>query len=422
MNTKMTKKVIVSAVLMALCFAVVNEPLVAQEENGERNNTIRHPMLVDTTSTVFKEVYRFWCDYKQAQMEEFVMRNRPHTLKTADFWAKEELTENPNPDMILQSIYPPFAFMNEEFLGVSMRNDTLYELQTIFYSHYPVENTFEGVFTVPVVKTQDGYKLINKLTLNMRKYKTYQIGWLTFYYPYTYPFDEEKAKESFNRANKVAKELGIVEVTPIKYFLYENQTELLHGMGVDGSIIDFNLSNNIIHYGHSLWQNRKVDFTQGGEGIIHELLHVFIYDLRKNNNGHRFDEGVCCYFGDNVNFTTNEYQLGRLKEFLNDNPQINLSVNLAQGYKDVDGHFTNDSTASVDGLLYGYGDSYSNHLYNIQVVICEMLYKKGGMELVKRMLFETKRNEDEYEMIEMLLGVKREEVNGVIREYLREKY
>ena len=51
-----------------------------------------------------------------------------------------------------------------------------------------------------------------------------------------------------------------------------------------------------------------------------------------------------------------------------------------------------------------------------------MIYKKGGMDLVKRMLFETKRNEDEYEMIEMLLGVKREEVNGVIREYLREKY
>jgi hypothetical protein len=56
------------------------------------------------------------------------------------------------------------------------------------------------------------------------------------------------------------------------------------------------------------------------------------------------------------------------------------------------------------------------------MVICEMLYKKGGMDLVKRMLFETKRNEDEYEMIEMLLGVKREEVNGVIRDYLREKY
>ena len=51
-----------------------------------------------------------------------------------------------------------------------------------------------------------------------------------------------------------------------------------------------------------------------------------------------------------------------------------------------------------------------------------MLYKKGGMDLVKRMQFETKRNEDEYEMIEILLGVKREEVNGVIRDYLREKY
>ena len=133
-------------------------------------------------------------------------------------------------------------------------------------------------------------------------------------------------------------------------------------------------------------------------------------------------QSLIIYFGDNVNFTTNKYQLGRLKEFLNDNPQVDLSFNLAQGYKDADGNFTSDSTASVDGLLYGYGDSYSNHLYNIQVVICEMLYKKGGMDLVKRMLFETKRNEDEYEMIEALLGIKREDVNQVIRDYLREKY
>ena len=407
--------------IIVLLFIALSMQLYAQER-VDTQNTIRHPMLVDTSSLIFKDVYQFWCDYKQAQIDEFFMQNRPHPLRTADFWTKEELVENPNPDMLLLIIYPPFAFMNEEFLGVSMRNDTLYELQTVFYGHYPVENTFEGVFTVPIVKTKEGYKLYNKLTLNMRKYKTYQIGWLTFYYPYTYPFDEEKAKESFNRANKVAKELGIVEVTPIKYFLYENQTELLHGMGVDGSIIDFNLSNNIIHYGHSLWQNRKVDFTQGGEGIIHELLHVFIYDLRKNNNGHRFDEGVCCYFGDNVNFTTNEYQLGRLKKFLNDNPQIDLSVNLAQGYKDANGHFTSDSTASVDGLLYGYGDSYSNHLYNIQVVICEMLYKKGGMELVKRMLIEMKQNEDEYMMIYKLLGINRELVNKSIRMYLYKNY
>jgi hypothetical protein len=33
-----------------------------------------------------------------------------------------------------------------------------------------------------------------------------------------------------------------------------------------------------------------------------------------------------------------------------------------------------------------------------------------------------KRNEDEYDMIEQLLGVKRKDVNQVIREYLMEKY
>ena len=72
----------------------------------------------------------------------------------------------------------------------------------------------------------------------------------------------------------------------------------------------------------------------------------------------------------------------------------------------------------MDGLLYGYGDSYSNHLYNIQLVICAMLYEKGGMDLVKRMLVEMKRNEDEYDMVEQLLSIKREQLNQAIRGYL----
>jgi hypothetical protein len=107
---------------------------------------------------------------------------------------------------------------------------------------------------------------------------------------------------------------------------------------------------------------------------------------------------------------------------LNDNPQIDLSVDLIQAYMDADGKYTHDSTQSVIKYKRPYSDVYSNYGYDIQMVICEMLYKKGGMDLVKRMLFETKRNEDEYEMIEVLLGIKREDVNQVIRGYLREKY
>jgi len=55
-------------------------------------------------------------------------------------------------------------------------------------------------------------------------------------------------------------------------------------------------------------------------------------------------------------------------------------------------------------------------------VICEMLYKKGGMDLVKRMLFETPNDKALYDSTERLLGIKREQVNQTIRTYLEEKY
>jgi len=44
------------------------------------------------------------------------------------------------------------------------------------------------------------------------------------------------------------------------------------------------------------------------------------------------------------------------------------------------------------------------------------------MGLVKRMLVEMERNEDEYEMIDKLLGIKQNKVNHTIRAYLNENY
>ena len=89
---------------------------------------------------------------------------------------------------------------------------------------------------------------------------------------------------------------------------------------------------------------------------------------------------------------------------------------------DADGRFTHDSTQSVIKYKRPYSDVYSNYGYDIQMVICEMLYKKGGMDLVKRMLFETPNDKALYDSLEQLLGIKREQVNQVIKGYLEETY
>jgi len=97
-------------------------------------------------------------------------------------------------------------------------------------------------------------------------------------------------------------------------------------------------------------------------------------------------------------------------------------MDLIEAYVDADGKYTHDSTQSVIKYKRPYSDVYSNYGYDIQMVICEMLYKKGGMDLVKRMLFETPNDKALYDSLERLLGIKREQVNQTIRGYLEEKY
>jgi hypothetical protein len=315
----------------------------------------------------------------------------------------------------------PFNAYEEYFMGVAKRNDTLYELQTAFFDDFPSPKQLLGIFTIPLIRTADGFKLVNRLTINKRSFCKKQIGWITYYYPSTYAFDEQAVNTAVSRLSAFAEEFGIDGMEPVEYYLFENKTEMFHYFGIDGSCYDFYSAETVVPYGNSKIGRNKICYTKGGESKIHEFIHLMLKSVSNGQRFSRFEEGICCYFGEHV-LQTKEWHFDKLKVFLKDNPQIDLSVDLIEAYVDADGRYTHDSTQSVIKYKRPYSDVYSNYGYDIQMVICEMLYKKGEMDLVKRMLFETKRNEDEYEMIEVLLGIKREDVNQTIRGYLEEIY
>ena len=405
-----------------LAFLLMAGGVKMHGQEFQRTISLRDPLFLDTTSAVFHEIYDFWQRYEYAYFLDYGKISDPNYKPTNyDFWTDFEKEDYGNPNSIIQCNLLPFYTYEEYFMGVAKRNDTLYELQTAFFDDFPSPKQLLGIFTIPLIRTSDGFKLVNKLTINKSYFCKKQIGWITYYYPSTYAFDEAAANTAVSRLTAFAEEFGVEGMEPVEYYLFDNKTEMFHYFGIDGSCYDFYSAETVVPYGNSKIGKNKICYTKGGEGKIHEFIHLM---LKSVSNGQRFswfEEGVCCYFGEHV-LQTKEWHFDKLKAFLNDNPQIDLSVDLIQAYMDADGKYTHDSTQSVIKYKRPYSDVNSNYSYDIQMVICEMLYKKGGMDLVKRMLFETKRNEDEYEMIEILLGVKREEVNGVIREYLREKY
>ena len=393
-----------------------------QAQDFQRKASLRDPLFLDTSSGIFHEIYDFWQRYEYAQFLDYGKISDPNYKPTNyDFWADAEIEDYGNPNAIIQCNMLPFYAYEECFMGVAKRNDTLYELQTAFYDDFPSPKQLLGIYTIPLIRTADGFKLVNKLTVNRKSFCKKQTGWLTYYYPSTYHFDEQAANAAVSRLSAFAEEFGVDGMGPVEYYLFENKTEMFHYFGIDGSCYDFYSAETVIPYGNSKIGKNKICYTKGGESKIHEFIHLILKSVSNGQRFSRFEEGVCCYFGEHV-LETKEYHFDRLKTFLNDNPQIDLSVDLVEAYKDADGRFTNDSTQSAIAYKMPYCDVTTNYSYIIQAVICGMLYEKGGMDLVKRMLFETPNDKALYDSIEQLLGIKREQVNQAVRGYLEEKY
>jgi len=386
---------------------------------GQTRMQFRDPFWVDTTSADFHGIVKLWNDYKNSLVSE---------QSPTAFWMESEVATYGNPDLLIQSFtlskYDFMDFMGgkELFIGVEKRNDTLFEMRTMLFGDFPTENQLTGVFTYPVVKVAENeYRFYSKLSLLKPDMKSYQVGWVTYFYPYNYPFDKEAADQAFAVANEFAAAMGLEKPKPVEYYLFNDRTEYFRYLGADVSCYDFIGCGRVYPHGFAFADCNKVFFTKGGESMAHEIMHIIIKEKTGRKRASMFEEGVCSYYGGHA-LQSKEIIMSELKKWLMENPQIDLGVDLFMAYKDEDGRFVTDSTKAASQERFAYSDFANNYAYAIQMVICEMAERKGGKVLVIKMLNEIEENEGEYDVIEALLGVKREEVNGVIRDYLREKY
>ena len=379
----------------------------------------RDPFWVDTTSADFQGIVKLWNDYKSCLVSD---------QSPAAFWMESEVATYGNPDLLIQSFtlskYDFMDFMGgkELFIGVEKRNDTLFEMRTMLFSNFPTENQLTGVFTYPVVKVAENeYRFYSKLSLLKADMKSYQVGWVTYFYPYNYPFDKEAADQTFAVANEFAAAMGLEKPKTVEYYLFNDRTEYFRYLGADVSCYDFIGCSRVYSHGFAFADCNKVFFTQGGESMAHEIIHFIIKEQTGREKVSMFEEGVCSYYGGHA-LQSKETNMSELKKWLADNPQIDLSISLMSSYKDKDGKFVTDSTMAASQEKFVFSDFTCNYAYAIQMVICEMAERKGGKELVITMLREITEDNLEYEVIERYLGIKRKHVNKTIRNYLNENY
>lgn len=397
--------------LIAFCLLL---PLISFSQGRE----VSVRQYIDTTSVEFQSIFKLWQNYQYDLLSnEFAKTN----IDTKKYWAESEIEEYGDGYNLYQLVAYNYFIFKEFFIGINKRNDTLYELQTSFYSDFDIPYNLCYVITIPVIKAKGVYKFINKFSLNKKKLKKKRIGFIEFYYPKDYSFNKKQAKKTVEKVESFAKSIGISKVKPIRYYIQNTYTDILHSFGVTTALGDYCNEKNVNIEGRADFKSRLIYYTKEGENSVHEIIHILIHDIRNDDSYCFFDEGVCSYFGDH-NSLPYSFQVLSLKNFLNNNPKINLSQYLTTAYKISENQYTSDTIGQENNIkTWMVGDS-TNYSYMIMATICDIAFRQGGYDKVKQMILDAQDGEAMYGVIEKHLGIKRQDIDKYIREFLNANY
>jgi hypothetical protein len=134
-------------------------------------------------------------------------------------------------------------------------------------------------------------------------------------------------------------------------------------------------------------ENNNVFAGELGENYFHEMVHIYLNRVFPKSP---FVDGLAVFYGGSMGHDL-KWHLTRLSDYLSQHKEINLN-DLEQFY---------------------YMDNFTNPKSTIQGLICDLAYKKGGLDKLKKLL----SYEDIYTAIESEFRIKK----GGLNEYLRQQ-
>lgn len=251
------------------------------------------------------------------------------------------------------------------------------------------------IFHVYAGKENGKLKLFNPLEINTKFYfNSTTIGFIKYFYPKTYKFNYQLAKKQSDYLFELSENFK-VKIDTVDYYFAPTNEEILKIRGFDFLIGN---SGEEIPSGKADPENKIVYSSGVGEYYPHELIH-FLINPNFPNCHNWFNEGVATYFGMSRGKDL-DWHLRKLNKYLLEHPEINLNNML-----------------ELTTL-----DQYTGYRYVLGGLIIKKAFDKGRYELVGNMLNAGKKEVDFYNAIEKYLGIKRQELNNVIRKELKKKY
>jgi len=238
-------------------------------------------------------------------------------------------------------------------------------------------------------------KLFNPLEINTKlNFNSTNIGYIKYHYPKYHEFDYELAKKQNDYLVDLSEKFN-VSIDTVDFYFANSGSELLRVRGFDFLITN---SGEEIPFGKADPENKIVYASGVGEYYPHELIH-FLLNPNFPNCHLWINEGVATCFGMSRGKEL-DWHLKKLNKHLLEHPEINLN----------------------EMLKLKTLDQYTDYRYVLGGWIIKKAFEKGGYELIKKMMNTGKEDLDFYNGIEKYLGIKKQNLNSVIRKELKEKY
>ena len=179
---------------------------------------------------------------------------------------------------------------------------------------------------------------------------------VTFHYPPYHKFNRKKAQTLIDSIISLEKNWNL---KPIKldYYFAETNKEIQHIKGFD---FNFYMARSEYPSGLSYQKEKSVFCSGYGENYFHEIVHLYLNPIYPNTS---LKEGIAVYYGGSLGKSFNEHII-RLNDYIKKHTNLNIA----------------------DSKEFHYMDEQTNPQYTIQALICYLVYKKKGIEGLKKLL------------------------------------
>lgn len=337
---------------------------------------------VDTSKQETREIVALWTNY---------LSSSPDSVYNNPYWNETEKKKYPDFDFTRAFIYqiPSVQLLNyykPTILSVEKEGEN-YAIRTLFNAEglegiYKKSNPW-CITKLYAVKENNRWKLKNALPILTQDWKRKTVGKITFIYPPEHRFNETLADKANKFCDSIVMKFQFPDWKPFDFYITKSGDEL-------GKLLGFDFFYAGYATGTTMNDERILLNSFDSEWYPHEFVHMI--DGYNKRHG-IIEEGFATWAS----------------------AQSSLETTFEEGAKKLAQQLAKNDTVTFHHILNKKWGWQFVAYYTTGAIICKLVYDKGGISALKKLLDTPPENDKLIQIMCELLKIKQTDLDKFLR-------